>query len=498
MALFSGLLLESLIMPQKHNLIFLLLVLLAGLQTSIHGEDVVSPQRAAALLKQSVQFYRQHVSIEGGYLWRYSADLSRREGEGKASPTTAWVQPPGTPSVGSALLTAYRNTRDREYLEAARETAHALLRGQLQSGGWDYRIEFSRESRARYYYRADGDSAGSRNVTTLDDNTTQSALGFLMHLDRQLGQNDKRIHEGVQYALESLLKAQYPNGAWPQRYSQFPRPADFPVHKANYPESWPREYPAEDYRNYYTFNDNSIADTISRMLDAAEIYQQPRYRDAALKAGDFIILAQMPDPQPAWSQQYNNLCQPAWARKFEPPSITGGESQGVLFTLLELYRRTGEERFLEPVPRALKYLEASRLDDGQLARFYELKTNRPLFFTRTYELVYHDRDLPTHYGFKVGSRLKQIRTRYQQLLADGPDEEPADYREWNDVPYSSRLARAATEVVHAMDKRGAWVEEAGLRYQGDDDSTRHVIQMQTYIRNLEILSRYVGAAGDGG
>jgi len=119
------------------------------------------------------------------------------------------------------------------------------------------------------------------------------------------------------------------------------------------------------------------------MLDAAEIYSQDTYRQAALKAGDFIILAQMPAPQPAWAQQYNSQCQPSWARKFEPLPITGGEPQGTMRTLIQLYRRTGQ-KYPESIPAALDYLASSPLSDGRLARLYELKTNCPLYFTRLY------------------------------------------------------------------------------------------------------------------
>src|SRR5210317_2163203 len=110
------------------------------------------------------------------------------------------------------------------------------------------------------------------------------------------------------------------------------------------------------------------------MLEAEEIYGDPKYRDAAEKAGNFILLAQMPEPQPAWAQQYDFEMHPTWARKFEPPAVTGGESQGVLRTLLMLYRNTGESKFLEPIPRAIDYLRRSRLSDGRFARFYELES----------------------------------------------------------------------------------------------------------------------------
>jgi mannose/cellobiose epimerase-like protein (N-acyl-D-glucosamine 2-epimerase family) len=99
-------------------------------------------EQAAEALREATAYFRTRVATEGGYLWRYSEDLTRREGERPATDTMAWVQPPGTPTVGMAFLTAYEATGDRAYLDAARETASALVRGQLRSGGWDYAIEF--------------------------------------------------------------------------------------------------------------------------------------------------------------------------------------------------------------------------------------------------------------------------------------------------------------------------------------------------------------------
>ena len=53
-------------------------------------------------------------------------------------------------------------------------------------------------------------------------------------------------------------------------------------------------------------------------------------------------------------------------------------------TLIQLYRRTGQQKYLGAIPSALDYLASSPLSDGRLARLYELKTNCPLYFTRLY------------------------------------------------------------------------------------------------------------------
>ena len=87
------------------------------------------PTRAEVLeaLHDAVGFFRDQVAVQGGYVWRYSADLTYRRGEAVVGPSTIWVQPPGTPTVGEAILTAYHATGERAYLDAARETAR---------GGW--------------------------------------------------------------------------------------------------------------------------------------------------------------------------------------------------------------------------------------------------------------------------------------------------------------------------------------------------------------------------
>jgi len=462
------------------------------LPRSVEADDAPLRRQAAEALRKATDFFTGQVATEGGYLWRYSEDLKTREGEGRASETMVWVQPPGTPSVGMAFLRAYRDTGDAHYLEAARQAGYCLVRGQLESGGWDYRIDFDPKQRERYAYRVDAGKPGrrDRNTSTLDDDTTQAALRLLMELDRALDFEDEKIHEAAVYGLERLLAVQYPIGAWPQRFTDPPDPEKFPVKKASYPESWSWTFPGANYAGFYTFNDNAISDVIDVMFQAAAVYGDDRYRAAAERAGQFILLAQMPEPQPAWAQQYDLDMHPAWARKFEPPSITGGESQGVMQTLLRLYRETGDPKYLEPLPRAIAYFRRSQLPNGQLARFYELETNKPLYFTKEYELTYSDADMPTHYAFKVGSGIDRIEREYRRLL----DADPAELRRRPAPPprkaTPSQVDRAKAAIA-ALDDRGRWVESGRLRYHGDDDPTRRVIDCRTFINNLGALSSYL-------
>ena len=471
-----------------------LLAALAVLLASAVADDAL-PERAAEAMRRAVGFYSGQVAAHGGYVYRYSADLAKREGEGKTGPDTVWVEPPGTPAVGMASLEAYRRTGEPCLLDAARAAGEALIRGQLRSGAWAASIQFDPEVRKRFAYRVDPPRQGRvNNWSTFDDDKSQSAIRFLCRLDQTLDFRDARVHEAITFALDAVLKSQYPNGAWPQGFQEFPDPDKHPVVQAGYPEAWPRESPGGSYWLYYTFNDNAISDTIDTLLLASEVYEQPRYRAAALRGGEFMLLAQMPEPQPAWAQQYNFDMHPAWARRFEPPAISGGESQRILRTLIQLYVLTGDRKFLEPVPRAIAYLRRSELPDGRLARFYELQTNRPLYFTRKYELTYDDSDLPTHYAFQIGNGLPAIARQYERVSTLSAEQlaelrrPPADK-----VRVTPALETQVRRLIESLDERGAWVENGRLRYHGDDDDTRRVIDSRTFIRNLDALSRYVEA-----
>jgi len=440
----------------------------------------------------------------------------------------------------------------------------------LCTGGWDYDIEFDPAKRKAYPYRADGNCGAGASVarpavTTLDDNVTQACLRLMIRVDRELKFADAKIHEAALFALDGLIKAQFPNGAWPQRYAEFPDPAKFSVKPASYPEKWSWEWPGPNYRGHYTFNDYAILDVIDMFLEASRIYKDARYQAAAEKGGDFILMAQMPDPQPAWAQQYDADMHPAWARIFEPPSVTGGESQGVMKTLLILYRETGKRKYLDPVPKALRYLKSSviprperpsevwlraaRAGGPVVARFYELKTNRPLYVTKGsrvdvrgksselidgYKLSHSDGSVITHYNVLASGRdLPAIEREYERVAALAPGalkrpERLHGLSPWEQFdapePTAEQLAVEVRRIIAAMDERGAWVQEGRIGkadrlvslfaardmvlqidgrtipvrendtvniFQGPQPPRQRIIRSPVFARNVETLSRYI-------
>lgn len=452
---------------------------------------------AAAALDRAVKFFHGRVASHGGYVYHYSLDLQQRWGEGLATPDQIWVQPPGTPTVGLAYLEAYAATGDARYLTAAGDAARALLYGQLQSGGWQNCVDFNPRGDKVHQYR--NGRGGGKNYSSLDDGQTQSALLFLVRADAALRFEDAAIHEAVQYGLNALLAAQFPNGGFPQVWSGPVSPQ--PIRRASYPpHDWRTEGRVKNYWDMYTLNDN-VPGYVARTLWAAhETSGEERFRAALQKLGDFLLLAQMPDPQPGWAQQYNYDMQPIWARKFEPPAVTGDETQEAVETLLLIAHATGDSRYLEPIPRALDYLERSLLPDGRLARYYELQTNRPLYMERrgdNYSLTYDDSNLPDHYGWKVDSRIAELRRGLERVRSGRPLEELATL---------SDLERQACEIIAALDADGRWVSTYGgerLVGQPKFSPGMKYLSSETFSRNVSILSAYLraarpAAAGGGG
>lgn len=437
---------------------------------------------ALAALKKAVTFYRDKAASHGGYVYYYTPDLKERWGEGAAAPTTIFVQPPGTPTVGMAYIQAYEATGDQFYLDAARDTALALVNGQLQSGGWTQVIHFGPANRLGKYRARKG---GNWNASSLDDGQTQAALQLLMRADKALGFKHEAIHEAALYGLDALLKAQFVIGAFPQVWTG--PVSKQPVLKAKYPEyDWKTEGRVKNYWDYYTLNDGLAGTVAEVLIEAHQTYKDDKYRAALARLGDFLVLAQMPDPQPGWCQQYGYDMVPIWARKFEPAAVTGWESQDAMRTLVAIARHTGETKYLEPIPRALAYFKTCLLPDGKVARYYELKTNKPLYMTAAYELTHDDKAAPSHYGWKQPARFDAIAKEYEQAKAG--------------VAVKPRTAKPTVErvrrIVRDLDAEGRWVSTyageqlvgqpkfaAGFRYISSAVFSENVAALSGYLAN---------------
>jgi hypothetical protein len=296
---------------------------------------------------------------------------------------------------------------------------------------------------------------------------------------------DESIHEAARFGLEALLKAQFANGGFSQGFAG---PAESrPVLRASFPAGdWKNEGRIKAYWREYTLNDNLVRTVNATLYVAREVYPEDAGPLAAIrKLGDFLILAQMPQPQPGWCQQYNREMVPIWARKFEPPAIAGEESQGAMETLIAIARSTGDPRYLEPIPRALAYFRGNLLPGGKLARFTEFGTNRPLYMDAQYRLTYDDSSAPNHYGWTQGSRLGAIEKAYEAARAG----EPAS-------PSKARRDRSdeVRRIIADLDDQGRWVSVYdGERLLGRPDFPRgfRYLSSAVFHRNVEVLCSYL-------
>ena len=441
-----------------------------------------------AAMKKAATFYTEKVARHGGYVYFTAPDFSWRHGEGPAADSQVWVQPPGTPTVGMAYVTAYNATRDEFYLDAALAAAEALIYGQLESGAWTNSICFDPSSPLTAQYR-NGKGKG-RNFSTLDDGISQAAIQFLVLLDQSTGFKNETVHDAAKVALNALLKAQFPNGAFPQGWDESLADAgpDSLGRKGNFPDyDWQTEGRIKEYWDMYTLNDDLALTVSETLITAYEAYSDDRCLDSLKRFGDFLINSQMPEPQPAWAQQYNYEMQPIWARKFEPPAISGRETEGVLATLIRIALYTRDRKYLEPIAPAIDWLKRSQLPNGQLARYYELETNKPLYMERSgkvYSLTYDDSRLPSHYGWKNDAQFEHIEKAMATIHARRTPAQPIFPPDTPDPTVG--------EILSSLNDDGAWISTfAGELLVGQPkfQPGDQYINSAVFSRNLELLAK---------
>jgi hypothetical protein len=456
------------------------------LSSSVVFAELPDPAVITAAMKKAVTYAHTHLAREGGYASSYDKEGKIGEVEHGKSATITSIQPHGTTTMGMAMLKAYQATGDDVFLSAAKDAAKSLLKCQLATGGWDSDFDFDPEKVKKYHLRSDFDAGDKepgkrRNSSTLDDNKTESALLFLLEMTHEPAcKDDAELKRCTRFAFDALLAAQAPIGAWPQ---QFSGPADpsTPVLKASFPAEWSRTFPAVKYTGFYTLNDDNLQQIAKVLFRAYELEKDERYLTSLKKLGEFFLLAQMPEPQPVWAQQYDRDMHPVWARKFEPPSVTGYESIGAMEVLHQLWMLTGDDKYLKPIQPALAWFERSKLADGTHARFYELQTNKPLFFVKdTYVLTYDSSNIPTHYSFT--DMVQDNIDDFKKKLAKGREElqlnlaGPQTPKEW--TSRAKAAASKAKKAAESLDSQGRWLKndeiDAGEFVKGMNAMTNYV------------------------
>jgi hypothetical protein len=374
-------------------------------------------KEAKESLERSIEFI-QSLAIEGGYVYHYTLDGKEKWGEGKTDDRTIEVQPPGTPAVGMSFLRAYKITGNNDFLLAAKNAASALIKGQNELGGWEHKIYFDRPKRRR---------------VSFDDNQTQSAISFLMALDQEV--DNSALTEAVNIALDMMLESQLDHGGWPHQYP------------------W-----QGNYHDFATFNDQGINDCIRVMIEADGYYDRSDISESLAKVGRFMMISQLPPPQPGWAQQYNEYLQPAWARTFEPPAVCPSATLHNINSLIDLQQHTGNGTYLEPIPDAIRWIKASQLPNGKWGRFLEIGTNKSLYYDRgriRVDSLHHlSLERRTGYGYEndLSEFLSATEERYLNIM-DGNDHK----QEPDSGSKLEMLAERVQTIIEDQDKFGRWI-----------------------------------------
>ncbi len=433
----------------------------------LSGEDLKS-QAEASLQKGVVFFYT--TNSHGGYVYNVTPDLSRRWGEGPKDADTIEVQPPGTPAVGMSFLRAYQATGNEQALIAAKDAAHALILGQNSHGGWNHTINFK--------------DLNDQTVS-FDDDQSQSAISFLMALDREI--DDATLTAATKRAIDMMIKTQLPNGGWPHLYPE-----------------------RGNYHDYATFNDGGINDCIRVMIEAFQFYKNDSAIEKSLrKAARFMMISQLPPPQPGWAQQYNEYLQPAWARTFEPPAVCPSVTVKNIHTLIDLFLVLGDKTLLEPIPDSLRWLKQIRLENGKWARFVEIGTNNALYYDRGRVRVDHLSDLhperSTGYGYETNleSPIKAAELRFKNALELGRKglvaSEDSELSEGELIRRIDNLHSSVESIIAEQESSGAWITRndrfktalpRGVRWNGQY-SVMDRISSEVFNQNVALLCEYI-------
>ena len=299
--------------------------------------------------------------------------------------------------------------------EALRIADNVLLY-QRDSGGWPKNIDMAKKV---------GDHAAllrkkTSTDSTIDNGATYTQLSFLARV--YTAQKQERHRESFLKGVDYLLKAQYPNGGWPQFYPNL-----------------------SGYYKHITFNDDAMIGVMKLLRDVAA--NKPLYafvdevrRAAAARAVEkgieCILKTQVVvnGRRTVWCAQHDEVTlAPAGARKFEAISLSGGESVGIVRFLMSI--KDPSPAVIEAIEAAVAWFEQTQLKGikwieknndrvvvndpkgGSIwARFYEIGTNRPIFVGRDgvvkYSVAEIEHERRTGYNWYVDEPAKLLTKEY--------------------------------------------------------------------------------------
>ena len=509
------------------------------ISTNLRAQTSLLSEEAEDVMLRATKFMANEVSTNGGYVWYYAADLSRRWGEMEAFDTMIWVQGGGTVSAGHTLLEAFQATGNEYFYNAAEKTATALMVGQSQEGGWNYMIDFAGEESLKKWYNTIGKNGWRLEEfqhyygnDTYDDHVTSDAARFLLKM--YLQKKDPKYKAALDKAINFILKSQYPIGGWPQRY-----PLKYDFKKFDHP----------DYSSYFTFNDNVIWENINFLIQCYQLLGDTRFLDPIYRGMNFYLRSQQSNG--AWGQQYTMSMEPAGARTYEPSAYLPSTTLQNCYLLMRFYQYTGDPKFLKGIPKAIEWLEKVKLPAHMTAGgryshplYVEPGTEKPIFVHRkganvtygAYYTDYNDNNLLAHMVGKRNIDIQRLKEEYARISAI-----PSEQAIKNSPLKSGNLQRVASnfflnrdnapdfrvnelqvkKIINSLDNRNRWLvkhvmisnpykgdgqnkeltDEYATTFVGDETDTspyrdvseKEYISTPEYIKNMRILINFINS-----
>ncbi len=281
--------------------------------------------------------------------------------------------------------------------EAAR-IADQLLIYQKDNGGWEKNIDMAAMLTSQEKANL-ATKKSDTNETTIDNSTSYTQTEYLAKiitaslLKSSPPNSFTKYKEAFNKGVDYLLSSQYDNGGFPQF---------FPLKKG--------------YYTHITINDDAMIGTLEVLRDIANMADDYKFVDdeRRVKAGKEVAKA-LPlilklqvvigGKKTVWAQQYDeNTLKPAWARKYEPPCLTGNESVGVVRFLM---KEKPTPEIVSAIEAAIDWFKKNQLSgfrwvrtngDNSVvpdknapllwARFYEFETMKPIFLGRDSVIKY--------------------------------------------------------------------------------------------------------------
>jgi hypothetical protein len=299
-----------------------------------------------------------------------------------------------------------------------------FCRTQLENGSWNYHYTYSRGEFVPWAGRAYIAQAMQSNQ-----------LRFLAMMYQLTGY--ERYGEALRKAGDWMVSIQFPSGAW--GWETYPLGHQGPF-----------GHPA--------LNDAVTPQAMADLFVIWCVTGDERYLQAAIKGGQWIIDAQAKGPSFGWADQYDEQNNFIWMRNFEPPAVSMQAVGAATWGLCLVYDLTGDERYLEPLRKALRWLDTvPEADRGWL--WYDPQTGVPVVAYDNEMLpVTHPKSiekiiprLASHYGVKTRWPGDRVRRELEARRA-GPV-----YPDWRGVRPLADFAQAPSreEFARSFQSDGA-------------------------------------------